>query len=269
MGAMNQGIVWPDEFCTELVRQGYYVIRYDHRDTGQSSTVYFQLTPYGLNDLAQDAACVLDGYGIAKAHVVGLSMGGYVAQLLALNHPQRVLSLSLLMTSPDPEVYMAATMGRDTHQYRLPPPSPRYLEYVAKTQRTLPISPNEAIQLAVEGWRVCNGDGIPWDEAAMYRLQERMWARARNPLAAINHAFAVAQSPSWTARLHEITAPTLVIHGKRDPCLPVAHGMALAEAIPGARLIIVPEMGHMLPPSLSGRMAQDMSEHLRSEPEAA
>jgi pimeloyl-ACP methyl ester carboxylesterase len=94
MGVMNQGILWPDEFCAEIADSGYHVIRYDHRDTGQSSSVDFEEHPYTLDDLASDALKVLDGYGVEKAHVVGLSMGGFLAQLLALDHPDRILSLT-------------------------------------------------------------------------------------------------------------------------------------------------------------------------------
>ena len=210
-----------------------YVIRYDHRDTGQSSSVDFKNHPYSLDDLARDALMVLDGYGIPEAHVVGLSMGGFLAQLLALDHPDRVLTLTLMMTSPDQRVYFAATMGQDTSRYDLPPPSREFLEHLASTRRNPPKAADEAIASAVDGWRICNGNGIPFDAESMYRLQQRLWARAKAPLAAINHVLATVGSPGRTQRLGRITVPTLVIHGQNDPCLPVEHGIALAKAIPG------------------------------------
>jgi pimeloyl-ACP methyl ester carboxylesterase len=262
MGAMNQGISWPDEFCAEIAEDGYHVIRYDHRDTGQSSSVDFKRHPYSLDDLTRDARMVLDGYGLQKSHVVGLSMGGFLAQLLALDHPDRILTLTLMMTSPDQRVYFAATMGQHTRGCDLPPPSQEFLDHLASTRRNPPKTADDAIASAVEGWRICNGNGIPFDAESMYRLQQRSWTRAKAPLAAINHVLATVGSPGRTQRLGRIAVPTLVIHGQNDPCLPVDHGIALAKAIPGARLVVIPEMGHLLPPSLSKQVAPMILEHI-------
>lgn len=263
MGAMNQGILWPDQFCAEIAEDGYYVIRYDHRDTGQSSSIDFKKHPYSLDDLTRDALVVLDGYGVHKAHVVGLSMGGFLAQLLALDYPNRVLTLTLMMTSPDQRVYFAATMGQDTSGYDLPPPSREFLEHLASTRRNPPKTVDEAIASAVEGWRICSGNGIPFDAESVYHFQQRSWARAKVPQAAINHVLATVGSSSRTERLGRIMVPTLVIHGQNDPCLPVEHGIALAKAIPGANLVVIPEMGHLLPPSMSRQIARMVLEHIR------
>ena len=157
MGGMHQGIMWPNEFCTDIARHGYHVIRYDHRDTGQSSSVDFTKHPYRLDDLTRDAVAVLDGYGIRKAHVVGLSMGGFLAQLLALDYSDRVLTLTLMLTSPDQRVYFAATMGEDTSSYGLPPPSSEFLEHLRNARQNPPKTAEEAILNAVDGWRLCNG----------------------------------------------------------------------------------------------------------------
>jgi pimeloyl-ACP methyl ester carboxylesterase len=262
MGAWNQGIVWPEEFCTEIAQHGYHVIRYDHRDTGQSSSVDFKDHPYCLDDLARDALMVLDGYGISRAHMVGLSMGGFLAQLLALDYPDRVLTLTLMMTSPDQRVYFAATTGQDTSRYDLPPPSREFLEHLASTGRNPPKSADEAIASAVDGWRIYNGNGIPFDAESMYRLQRRSWARAKAPLAAINHVLATVGAPGRMEQLDRITAPTLVIHGQNDPCLPVEHGIALARAVPRAKLVVIPEMGHLLSPSLCQQVARMVLEHI-------
>jgi len=262
MGGMHQGIMWPDEFCTEIAQDGYYVIRYDHRDTGQSSSVEFTKHPYSLDDLARDALMILDGYGIQEAHLIGTSMGGFLAQLLALDYPDRVLTLTLMMTSPDQRVYFAATMGEDTSRYELPPPSREFLEHLASARRNPPKTTDEAILNAVDGWRICNGNGIPFDAELMYRLQQRLWARAKTPSAAINHVLATVGSPGRTERLGRITVPTLVIHGQHDPCLPIEHGIALAQAIPGAKLLTIPEMGHLLSAGFSTQMAKIILEHL-------
>jgi len=262
MGAMNPGIFWPDGFCAEIAEAGYHVIRYDHRDTGQSSSVDFKKYPYSLDDLARDALMVLDGYRVSRAHVVGLSMGGFLAQLLALDHADRVLTLTLMMTSPDQRVYFAATMGQDTSRYSLPPPSQKFLEHLASARRNPPRTAEEAISSAVEGWRICNGSGIPFDAESISRLQQRSWARAKAPWAAVNHVLATVDEPGRTERLGHITVPTLVIHGQNDPCLPVEHGIALAKAVLGARLVVIPEMGHLLPTSLSSQIARMILEHI-------
>ena len=262
MGGMHQGIMWPDEFCTEIAQDGYYVIRYDHRDTGQSSSVDFTKHPYSLDDLARDALMILDGYRIQEAHLIGTSMGGFLAQLLALDYPDRVLTLTLMMTSPDQRVYFAATMGEDTSRYELPPPSREFLEHLASARRNPPKTVAEAIRNAVDGWRICNGNGVPFDAESMYRLQQRLWARAKTPLASINHVRATVGAPGRTERLGRITVPTLVIHGQHDPCLPIEHGIALAKAVPEAKLVVIPEMGHLLPPSLSKQIAGMVLEHI-------
>jgi pimeloyl-ACP methyl ester carboxylesterase len=266
MGGMHQGIMWPDEFCTEIAQDGYYVIRYDHRDTGQSSSVDFTKHPYSLDDLARDALMILDGYGIQEAHLVGISMGGFLAQLLALDFPDRVLTLTLMMTSPDQRVYFAATMGKDTSRYELPAPSQEFLEHLASARRNPPKTTDEAILNAVDGWRICNGNGVPFDAESMYRLQQRPWARAKTPSAAINHVLATVGSPGRTERLGRITVPTLVIHGQHDPCLPIEHGFALAKAVPKAKLVVIPEMGHLWPLSLCEQVARMVLEHINPMP---
>ena len=217
MGAWNQGIVWPDDFCTEIARQGYYVIRYDHRDTGQSSSVNFVTAPYDLSDLARDAIAVLDGHAVHKAHIVGMSMGGFVGQLLALDYPDRILTLALLMTSPSQGATVAAILGQQTKGPALSGPSPRVLEYFARTQASPPKSGTEAIQNVVAGWRIVNGEGVPFDEPWTRHLVERAWARSKNPTSAFHHTLAMAASSERWDRLREIAVPTLVIHGARSP----------------------------------------------------
>jgi pimeloyl-ACP methyl ester carboxylesterase len=262
MGAWNQGIVWPDDFCTDIAEHGYYVIRYDHRDTGQSSAVDFKTMPYCLDDLTRDAVAVLDGHGVRKAHVVGLSMGGFIGQLLALDYPDRVLTLTLIMPSPDQHVTLAAMRGQSTSGYKLSGPSPRLLEHFVRMRESPPKSVEEAIEYAVESWRIANGEGVPFDEGWARYVVKRTLVRAKSPPSASNHTLAMAASPGRTDRLHQIAAPTLVIHGEHDPLLPLDHGVTLAQAIPGAKLVAIPDMGHMLSPRLCGPVASTVREHL-------
>lgn len=265
MGATNPGILWPDEFCLALARGGFHVIRYDHRDTGRSSTVNFRTSPYDMNDMTRDAVAILDAYGIARAHIVGMSMGGFIAQLMALDFADRVRTLTLLMSSPDERAYLAAARGQDTRGYALPPPAPRLLAHMRKARLSPPRTDDEYIEDAVESWRICNGEALPFDADAMYRLQVRVRQRAENPAAALRHFAAVAATPSRRERLGSITAPTLVIHGEQDPCLPIEHGRALAGAIPGAKLVTIAEMGHMLHPSLIHDIAELILAHMRAQ----
>jgi pimeloyl-ACP methyl ester carboxylesterase len=260
MGAWNQGIMWPDEFCVEIAEHGYYVVRYDHRDTGQSSAVDFKAKPYDLDALARDAVSVLDGHNIGKAHVVGMSMGGFIAQLLVLDHPDRILTLTPIMSSPDQRGTIAALLGQPTSGYELSPPSPEVQAHFARMRQSPPNSLEEAVENTVESWRIVNGSGMDFDEAWTRRLVERSWARVKNPVSASNHSLAMAASPSRADRLHGIKAPTLVIHGQHDPLLPLDHGVALAERIPHAKLAVIPDMGHMLRLALCGRIAKAVLE---------
>lgn len=271
MGAMNPGLFWPDAFCQALAEQGFHVIRYDHRDTGRSSTVDFTRHPYTLDDLAHDALAVLDGWGLARVSVMGLSMGGYVAQILASRFPDRVDRLILMSTTADHRPYMAATAGGSLDpgpdSLTLPPPATSFSDWVAQAARAVPRTRAERLQLMLDGWRVTHGGSAPFDEAAMRVLVTAADRQVRDPAAAFHHASAVAASPPRTAMLGSIRAPTLVLHGLHDPCLPIEHGRHLAAHIAGAQLVTL-DMGHMFPPSMSQVVAGLVANFLRgSDPQ--
>ncbi|UCV06472.1 alpha/beta fold hydrolase [Dechloromonas denitrificans] len=243
MGAMNQGIFWPDAFCRRLASLGYYVIRYDHRDTGQSSTVDFQTQPYRLAELTQDALAVLHGHQLPKATVVGLSMGGYIAQLLAIEHPEAVDRLVLISSSADQRPYMAATMGQPAVDFALPGPGAALLDYIRATLAQPPESAAAIEQNVLTGWALTYGGRREFPRAQVTAALHRAAGRTSNPLAAVHHALAVAASPDRLKGIQSIAAPTLVIHGRADSLLPLAHGEYLARHIPGARLQLF-DMGH-------------------------
>jgi pimeloyl-ACP methyl ester carboxylesterase len=246
MGASAQGIMWPEELCEALAEAGRHVIRYDNRDTGQSTCVDFAAQPYRLSDMADDAVGVLDAYAVASAHVVGASMGGMIAQTVTLEHPERVRTLTSIMSTPLAESFAADLLGSPVSE--LPGPSQRVRDVLAGLAE--PARDDEQrIDRAVELWRTLSGTLDPFDEQETRNREKRILARARNIDAAVNHQFAIASSPDRTAALTRITAPTLVIHGTADPILPFPHGEAMAKAIPGARLLTVAGMGHELPPS--------------------
>ncbi len=243
MGAMNQGIFWPDSFCEKLAAQGHYVIRYDHRDTGQSAKCIYAFQPYRLDDLASDALAVLDAHGVQQARIVGLSMGGYIGQLLALRQPQRVTQLVLMSTSADHRPYIAATSGQSTASYALPPPGPALLDYIQATMSNPPTTPDQLERNLLTAWAVTYGGARPLPQAWLQQVLRRANERDPAPMSAFNHALAVGASPDRLQSVHFIQTPTLVIHGRHDVCLPLAHGEYLAANIPGARLRVF-DMGH-------------------------
>jgi pimeloyl-ACP methyl ester carboxylesterase len=222
---------WEEPFCRMLADACRFVIRYDHRDTGRSVTDEPGHPRYTGADLVADAAGVLDAYGIAAAHLVGVSAGGAFAQFVALDFPDRVLSLVLISTSP-------ATPG--TRQ--LAPPNEQFARFVA--QADVDWSDTESvIDYIVDYARVLAGGDRPFDEVAARDLVRRDVARARDIASLQNHDL-LADDGQLRAPLSSITAPTLVVHGTADPMFPPEHGEALAEEIPGARLLLLDRAGH-------------------------
>lgn len=231
MGVGASMLWWDEDFCRLLADGGRFVIRYDHRDTGRSVTYEPGRPEYTGADLVGDAVGVLDAYDIGAAHVVGASAGGAFAQLLALGFPDRVLSLVLISTSP------AKPVGRT-----LPPASERYRQFVASAQ--VDWSDQTSIIDYVVGYgRMLAGSERPVDEAALREFVRRDVERARNIASSENHGL-VDEGAVPSAPLSSIRVPTLVIHGTADPMFPVEHGQALADEIPGARLLPLEGAGH-------------------------
>jgi pimeloyl-ACP methyl ester carboxylesterase len=231
MGMGGSMLWWEEEFCRMLADEGRFVIRYDHRDTGRSVTYEPGRPGYTSSDLVADAAGVLDAYGIPAAHVVGVSMGGALAQLLALDFPDRVLSLVLISTSQ-------ALPGSD----RLPPSTEELAQFVRTTNVDWP-NAESVVDYLVGYSRVLARGRRPFDEAAVRELARRDLERARNFTAAQNHGLLTDEERSREP-LSSITVPTLVLHGTADPMFPLRHGEALADAIPGARLLPLEGAGH-------------------------
>ena len=244
MGSAAQGVSCPDAVVARLVERGAQVIRFDHRDTGRSSVVDFEAYPYTIGDMARDCLAVLDGYGLGSAHEAGASLGGTIAQWLAVHAPDRVRSLTVLSSSPmghDPRpAWARARAGEPADPDDLPPPSPAFLAHLAAG---LP----PGVESDVALFRVFNGPVRPFDEPAARAMLELALARATDPAAAAHHHRAVwIDDPSLRAPLSSITAPASIVHGDQDPVYPLGHGEALAAAIPGAVLHVVPGMGHVM-----------------------
>lgn len=231
MGVGASMLWWETGFCRMLADGGRFVIRYDHRDTGRSVTYEPGHPEYTGSDLVADAAGILDAYGISAAHIVGVSAGGAFAQLLALDFPERILSLVLISTSP-------ALPGDRV----LPPPTEEFKRFVS-TARLDWSDIDSVIEYLVGYWRVLAGGLRPFDEAGVRDLVRRDVDRARDIAAQQNH-YSISDDGRRRASLSSIAAPTLVVHGTADPMFPVGHGEALADEVPGARLLRLKDAGH-------------------------
>ncbi|MEU5868889.1 alpha/beta fold hydrolase [Nonomuraea sp. NPDC047529] len=267
MGSMSQGVLWPDEFVGRLTAGGRRVIRYDHRDTGMSDTVDFEADPYTWEAIKDDVYRVMDAHGLDSAHLVGHSAGGLLAQFVAVERPERVRSLTVIGSSPlgggEGQVIMRALLGQPQPEGSLPEPAP---EFVAFYQALIASPPPADRRAAIDGMiaeqRLLHGTGLPFDEDAARRSQERIYDRARDLSATVNHRLAAGAKPDFepVGVLGQVKAPTLVIEGSHEPAKP-GHGALIAEQVPGARLMIVAGMGHTLPPEVHEELAAAVLAH--------
>ncbi|QDE69981.1 acetyltransferase [Myxococcus xanthus] len=250
MGAASSMLGWPDGLMEQLARTGHFVIRYDHRDTGRSSHGVPGATPYTLDDLASDAISVLDGYGIERAHLVGMSLGGLLCQMAALTYPERVRSLTLIsaqiFSEPD---------------FEDPGMDPAVLAHFQRAATLNWADEAEAIGFQVELSRLCVGRARrSFDEARVRARAVQDYRRALAPQCALNHA-GLSGGLEWYGRTREIEAPLLVIHGSVDPVIDHAHGVALSRAVKGARLVTLQDAGHDLHPDDWETMTRAITAH--------
>ena len=261
MGLGAQLIDWPDEFCELLAARGFHVIRFDNRDAGLS-TAFDDLgvpdvrailagdpstVPYLLADLAADTAALLKELGVGRAHLVGASMGGMIAQQLVVDHPDLVASLcSIMSTTGDRRV------GRATP------------EAAAVLMRPRATTRDEIIAASVAGSRVIGSPGYPAAEDELRRRAEAKYDRSFRPAGTQRQYAAIIASPDRTAALGAVAVPTLVVHGEDDPLIGVSGGRATAAAIPGAELLVLPGMGHDLPRPLWPRVVDAIARNALS-----
>lgn len=230
-GLATQLIQWDDDLCGDLAGRGHFVIRFDNRDTGLSTKCDRSLFgSYTLDDMADDVAGLLDFLGIDKAHICGTSMGGMIAQTVAIRHPSRVQSL----------ISIYSTTGNKD----LPPPKP---DAIAFLLAPAPTEREAYIEHMIALFKVMAGKGFAFDEAWTRMVTARAYDRSFSPDGTARHVNAVMKQPDRRNALHSVTVPTLVIHGTDDPVIPFEAGKDTAEAIPGAELILIEGMGHDLP----------------------
>jgi pimeloyl-ACP methyl ester carboxylesterase len=257
MGLGGQMIWWDDEFCQALADRGFHVIRYDNRDTGRSTILRDAPVPkplellrrkagvasYSLEDMAADAAGLLDHLGIVTAHVVGVSMGGMIAQTLAIRHPDRVRSLTSIMST-------TGNRGVGRSRWRL---------YPALLKRP-PQDREGYVENFVKTFRAIGSPGFPRDDEHSRDLAGRSFDRSFNPAGAARQLAAIVTAPDRTPMLRDVRAPAVVIHGAADKLVAPSGGRATADAIPGARLVMIPGMGHDMPPGVWPRLLDAIGE---------
>lgn len=237
-GGAQSMIWWEDDFCGRLAEAGRHVVRYDHRDTGRSTSSPPGQPSYTSRDLIADPLRILDTLGVGRAHLVGLSLGGGIAQRIALDHPDRVRTLCLASTSPEVPA---------EHDRELPPPSPQVMATFTDPDPEPDWTDRDAVvAYRVEAERPYAGSR-GFDEPHYRRLAAREVDRTRDMAASMTNHF-VLDDASSGGRLEQITAPTLVLHGTTDPMFPIEHGQALAAEITGARFVPLPGVGHQQPP---------------------
>lgn len=246
MGLGMQMLAWPDEFCGELVEHGFAVARFDNRDVGLSTHLRQAGAPslpmilarpgavasYRLGDMADDAVAVLDALQWPAAHVVGVSLGGMIAQTIAIRHPDRVRSLTSIMSTPSPRI------GR------------------ARTRAMLALAPrrlrnrDQMAQRMVKVFRIIGSPGYPLDEDWVREIARRCYDRANDAGGVLRQLAAINASGDRRPALGGVRVPTLVLHGEADPLVRLAGGRATAAAVPGSRLVTYPRMGHDMPSEL-------------------
>ncbi|TYB67656.1 alpha/beta fold hydrolase [Nonomuraea sp. PA05] len=239
MGLGAQLIQWDETLCELLAEQGHHVVRFDNRDAGLSTHLHEHgapamgaAPPYLLDDLADDTAALMDVLGWTAAHIVGASMGGMIAQTLAIRHPERVLTLTSIMSTPGPSIA---------------PPT----EAAAAILMGRPAQGREAVlEQAVRTWSTIGSPGYEVDQERIKALAGLAYDRCFDPAGTARQLAAIMGSGDRTAALARVKVPTLVLHGEADPLVPLVGGQATAAAIPGARLVTYPGMGHDLPREL-------------------
>lgn len=258
MGLGTQMIAWPDEMCAGLAEQGYHVVRFDNRDVGRSTHLEHvnapsplevalrrKRPPYTIDDMADDALGLIDALGLRRVHLVGASMGGFIAQTLALRDPRRVRSLTLMMTS--------------TGSRRVGNPKPSLFSRL--TRRRAVMDRQSAQQVTLETFRLIGSKGYAFDEEYLMDLAGESYDHAHDPGGYWRQLSAIAAQPDRSARLRGLLVPALVIHGLHDPLVAPSGGLSAAKLLPRAKFVGYAGMGHDLPRELWPDFVREISWH--------
>ena len=262
MGANANALLWREDFINPIVKSGFHVVRFDNRDVGKSTWVTTEPTfnidagsvvasevSYTLEDMASDAVGLMDHLNIQKAHIIGASMGGMITQVIGLDYPDRVSSLTPIMSSP----------GIGLEDSNLQGPTQEMMEAIIESMKLN--MEGEYEDALVVNYRVLSGSRFPFNEEKFREQAKDVIAHGYNPFP--GHGAAVGQSPHRGVRLSEIDIPTLVIHGTEDAILPYDHGQALAEGIKNAELMTLEGVGHEIPEELTEEITQKIIGHIK------
>jgi pimeloyl-ACP methyl ester carboxylesterase len=255
MGLGGQMLAWHPELCAALAAEDFFVVRYDNRDVGLSTHLHdarppnldaarggdFSSASYRLEDMADDAVGLLDALGLDRAHVVGASLGGMIAQTMAITHPDRVYSLTSIMSTP--EIGIGSATPATLAALPAPPPTSRA----------------EAVEQTVSMFKIIGSPGYPLDEAWIRELAGQSYDRGFDPAGMARQQLAIYASGDRTAALAHVTTPALVVHGQADPLIQLSGGQATAAALPDADLLVLPGMGHDLPRGIWSRLVAAIS----------
>ena len=266
MGLGTQMIAWPDELCEDLVERGFFVVRFDNRDVGASTHLDGVRAPhvaevlsrrrrpaYTIEDMADDALGLIDALELGPVHLVGASMGGFIAQTAAVRQPDRLRSLTLIMTS--------------TGSRRVGQADPRLFSRLLKGR--VAGSREEAMDAVVETFRIIGSKGFAFDEARLRDVGSRSYERSHDPAGYFRQLAAVVGQPNRTVALARLELPTLIMHGLQDPLVAPSGGLALARAIRGSRFVGFSGMGHDLPRELWPEFADHIAAVARRADRAA
>ena len=264
MGLATQMIYWDEQFCKLLASQGFWVIRFDNRDNGKSTWLDSNPPPtslalltnavfkrpigatYLLSDMMNDTVGLLDALHLESAHIVGASMGGMIAQEIAIHHPHRVKTLTSIMST--------------TGNRKLPKPS---TAFSFKMLKPPPKDVNKAVTFGMHVWRLIQGEHYPFDQPKVLGLITRALQRGFNPAGNTRQLAAILDSPDRTQALNTLKVPSLIIHGEDDPLVLVACGYATAKAIPNAKIKTYPGMGHTIPSQLYDDISKQILDLIR------
>lgn len=262
-GAMAPARFWTDTFCNRLANSGFFVIRYDHRDIGESCSIDWQRTPYNLSNLAYDTICILNVYGIKQAHFIGHSMGGYIAQTIGLEFPKRAFSICSISAGP-----IGATEETDLPLTEQEQAIQNKTWEVMLARKDSP-SKEATINSFLPVWKYLNGI-FPLDETMTDIYTRDLILRSHHSIKAGNNHELVMRSldlEQSRGLLKEIDVPTLIIHGELDPLVLLLHGESVAKAITGSHLAIIPGMGHMIfHRGLEEKLANLLTNHMKNAP---
>ncbi|MES2199744.1 MAG: alpha/beta hydrolase [Chlamydiota bacterium] len=256
MGGGCQGIIWTEVFCQKLAALGLFVIRFDQRDTGLSSYTHH---PYTLLDMAKDVTSLLDRLDVKKAHLMGISMGGAIAQIIAAHFPSYVHSLILMATTNNFYPIASAMKGEFSHEFALSSPEEAWFLWVKEVEQLPIFSFRRRIRKHMDGWKILNGLKTKFPREYYFHLLKESVKRQRSYKSLLNHRTALLASLDILQKTEgNIHVPTLIIHGEHDPLFPKDHAEHLSSTMAHSKLLLIEEMGHNFCPCFQEQVVEEV-----------